>query len=272
MTSVADTLAALQDQYRVEENAAHTDDVTIFRAVPYDGYRVVTAGGGPAIGDISSMVDDDPYTDSIRVGETVFLGIIHHHFPPTDPFKRPSHWQEARRLIRQAARRIDPALAGFPEWNRIYADDPYFLSSGVAAGLHWGSFQITSYKRRLHRLQSKARAPHRFRQGQRQRLLGHAGHRCQRCGSRDALELDHIIPVTHGGTNDDENALVLCKACHLEKTRAERKILGLSGYWIEHNESPERHIAVTRLTASPAVFLAELERRADFALSTVQDE
>ena len=43
------------------------------------------------------------------------------------------------------------------------------------------------------------------------------GHECLICGSRDPLHIDHIIPVSKGGTDDPDNLRVLCQRCNLEK-------------------------------------------------------
>jgi 5-methylcytosine-specific restriction protein A len=55
-----------------------------------------------------------------------------------------------------------------------------------------------------------------------------AGGRCeqlldngQRCGSRDRVQCDHIIPVTQHGTHHLDNLRVLCKPCHDKKTASE---------------------------------------------------
>ena len=44
---------------------------------------------------------------------------------------------------------------------------------------------------------------------------------CQICGAtvKDGVKLhiDHIVPVSKGGTNDINNLQVLCKQCNLEK-------------------------------------------------------
>lgn len=37
-----------------------------------------------------------------------------------------------------------------------------------------------------------------------------------------AYEVDHIIPLSQGGTNDDSNLLCLCRKCHGIKTFQER--------------------------------------------------
>lgn len=36
-----------------------------------------------------------------------------------------------------------------------------------------------------------------------------------------AAEVDHIVPLADGGTNDDENLQSLCKSCHSRKTARE---------------------------------------------------
>ena len=40
------------------------------------------------------------------------------------------------------------------------------------------------------------------------------GYRCVKCGTRDDLETDHIIPLSQGGTNEFENLQTLCHTCH----------------------------------------------------------
>jgi 5-methylcytosine-specific restriction protein A len=47
---------------------------------------------------------------------------------------------------------------------------------------------------------------------------------CERQGFvSQSQELDHIIPLFEGGTNQRENMQGLCKACHKLKTQAEAK-------------------------------------------------
>jgi 5-methylcytosine-specific restriction endonuclease McrA len=43
------------------------------------------------------------------------------------------------------------------------------------------------------------------------------GHRCCSCQSDSHLTLDHIVPRSHGGTNDVENLQVLCRTCNSRK-------------------------------------------------------
>jgi 5-methylcytosine-specific restriction protein A len=52
-----------------------------------------------------------------------------------------------------------------------------------------------------------------------------ANGRCEKCGRPGRrLQVDHIIPVTQGGTHDESNLQVLCSgqgSCHAAKTATE---------------------------------------------------
>jgi 5-methylcytosine-specific restriction protein A len=54
------------------------------------------------------------------------------------------------------------------------------------------------------------------------RLLRAADFKCQ-CGCDDleSLQIDHIVPVWAGGSNDITNGQVLCVDCHTVKTSAD---------------------------------------------------
>jgi 5-methylcytosine-specific restriction endonuclease McrA len=47
------------------------------------------------------------------------------------------------------------------------------------------------------------------------RLL--CGGRCVACGQIAELEVDHIVPVSVGGSNDIENIQPLCRSCNASK-------------------------------------------------------
>jgi len=54
---------------------------------------------------------------------------------------------------------------------------------------------------------------------------------CEKCNKRftkGLLEIDHIFPISLGGSNDVDNLQILCKGCHSIKTRKDFKIISLS--------------------------------------------
>lgn len=50
------------------------------------------------------------------------------------------------------------------------------------------------------------------------RVIGREGRRCTYCGDTDGpFDLDHIYPVSRGGTNDPSNLTLACAACNRSK-------------------------------------------------------
>ena len=53
-----------------------------------------------------------------------------------------------------------------------------------------------------------------------QKILERDNFTCQKCGIKSdfaALEIDHILPVILGGTNNEKNLQTLCYKCNMEK-------------------------------------------------------
>jgi hypothetical protein len=51
----------------------------------------------------------------------------------------------------------------------------------------------------------------------RKAVFDRCGEQCVSCGSYEDLEIDHIIPVSKGGTGDFENLQALCRVCNRRK-------------------------------------------------------
>lgn len=56
-----------------------------------------------------------------------------------------------------------------------------------------------------------------IRKSLRESLLREAEHRCPKCDSTENLEIEHVIPISKGGSNERENLMVLCKSCNSRK-------------------------------------------------------
>lgn len=54
----------------------------------------------------------------------------------------------------------------------------------------------------------------------RRRVLERSGNRCQQCGSTSDLTIDHIVPVSRGGTSTESNLQALCRSCNSRKRDA----------------------------------------------------
>lgn len=58
----------------------------------------------------------------------------------------------------------------------------------------------------------------RNKKGLRQIVLKDAGYTCHYCGKFDGdLTIDHLIPLSRGGTNERSNLVAACSACNSEK-------------------------------------------------------
>lgn len=66
---------------------------------------------------------------------------------------------------------------------------------------------------------------------------------CLKLGrTRVAVELDHVVPLHKGGSNDDDNLQGLCRPCHSAKSAQERGFkprveIGLDGWPIREGDS-----------------------------------
>jgi hypothetical protein len=55
------------------------------------------------------------------------------------------------------------------------------------------------------------------------RIAERASHRCEYCHAPEAVfnfpfEVEHVVPVSRGGTDEDDNRALACRACNLFKS------------------------------------------------------
>ena len=91
-----------------------------------------------------------------------------------------------------------------------------------------------------------------------------AGHRCEYCHAPEAIfnfpfEVEHIIPPTRGGVNDETNLALSCRACNLHKsnhldgadpeTQTDVRLFHpRQNHWEEHFRVPPATGVITGLT------------------------
>lgn len=69
--------------------------------------------------------------------------------------------------------------------------------------------------------QEKLESPQKFRKplkpSQRTRILERDGYQCVWCHVQKKLQIDHIVPVSRGGSDEDTNLRTLCRGCNRKK-------------------------------------------------------
>ncbi len=55
--------------------------------------------------------------------------------------------------------------------------------------------------------------------GKRRQIMERDNYLCVLCGTGEELTLDHILPLSEGGTNGNSNLRVLCHACNQRERR-----------------------------------------------------
>lgn len=48
-------------------------------------------------------------------------------------------------------------------------------------------------------------------------IFARDGRTCRYCGATDDLQIDHVCPLSRGGTNDPDNLAVACRPCNRSK-------------------------------------------------------
>jgi 5-methylcytosine-specific restriction endonuclease McrA len=48
-------------------------------------------------------------------------------------------------------------------------------------------------------------------------LIERDGHKCKQCNSIENIQIDHIIPLSKGGSDEPENLQLLCRKCNIRK-------------------------------------------------------
>jgi len=83
-----------------------------------------------------------------------------------------------------------------------------------------GSMRRCPFCRRARRAKRRTQARRsnnyrkRITRAKRRRVFARDGHQCLRCLTTADLTLDHIVPISQGGTNAEDNLQTLCRRCN----------------------------------------------------------
>jgi len=110
----------------------------------------------------------------------------------------------------QAIPRLDKSaiLAGRQEY--VAPAPPIKLPSVYPTYKEWCASRIPTKGKRTNRMQNAGTFP----QKEWQSLCRVHGQRCVKCGSVGRLTVDHVLPLSQGGTNDIHNLQPLCRSCN----------------------------------------------------------
>jgi hypothetical protein len=102
-----------------------------------------------------------------------------------------------------------------------------------------------------------------------------AGHRCEYCRAPEAVfnfpfEVEHVVPVSHGGTDDADNLALACRSCNLwkanhltghdEETGADFPLFHpRRDRWAEHFHADPDTGSITGLTPTGRATVARLD-------------
>lgn len=112
---------------------------------------------------------------------------------------------DAYPTVRQLREYIVAMYGCVPEWA-----EPYLAAS---RSKHRRGRRQAAAKRRSNADSYRSRIT----KAKRERVYARNGHRCVRCGATEPLSLDHIVPVSKGGTNDEGNLQTMCVPCNGRK-------------------------------------------------------
>jgi len=114
-------------------------------------------------------------------------------------------------------------------------------------------------------------------------VAGRAGHRCEYCHAPEVIfnfpfEVEHVIPVSRQGPDDESNLALACRACNLRKaahlTGEAGDTLGLAPLfhprqdrWEEHFEVDPETATIRGLTSVGRATVARLQMNSPVQLS-----
>ena len=99
------------------------------------------------------------------------------------------------------------------------------------------------------------------------KIIDNQNNKCNNCGkSADKYEIDHIIPLMSGGTNEFTNLQALCKTCHDNKSRLETSE---GNFKINNTLSCYNNETFKIFTAKKNAFIHSYKSKYDFPVGSI---
>lgn len=115
-------------------------------------------------------------------------------------------------------RLVELMLAAASSGNRLHLDD----EDGVPEQLlDAGFLEVIPEENRTQKLADQ-RASRYIAEDVKKTVMLRDGFQCKRCGRKDDLNFDHIVPHSRGGDSSEENIQLLCGRCNRRKANNHR--------------------------------------------------
>ncbi|SRR6266851_5164897 len=101
-------------------------------------------------------------------------------------------------------------------------------------------------------------------------FISQQGSKCASCGSTEILEIDHIIPISKGGSSGVENLQVLCHSCNRKKSDTIVPEMGGTRHQdYDHHPSMLR-LRIKEVATEKGYSMGKLSRASDVSFNTVK--
>lgn len=126
-----------------------------------------------------------------------------------------------------------------------------FLGQGSTYGVWYSAWEVNpNVLARPYRTRATE-----FSKTMRLHVLQRANDQCERCGRREGVQVDHVVPVAVGGTSDLANGMALCQGCHQAKTAVAARLLAVDALSVDERCALYQGLVDLHITGTPPYIL-----------------
>ena len=139
-------------------------------------------------------------------------------FPKSGYTGRSGYCRDCYNANRRKDRKANPEkYAKHDSWEVRCSKDPNYKEKYNARQRKWAANNPVKSKAQKRRSNLRRRAEGGITEEVRQFILDSYSSKCVYCGEEGKMEIDHIIPVSKGGTNHIDNLAPACRSCNASK-------------------------------------------------------